>query len=408
MASEYWLISTRNAGEPTPGDDTETRKSISKLSKDLDDCAQVNRFELPELRVGTLDKLMNAGDTLQKVDLVVESAIRKIERQFGELNVNNELLSVDGKPTLQYLENFHWNAAKYPTQRAVDELIKSIRVSVAKMEQELKDSSAYCAEKKSSVQVLERQKGGNLMVANLNDVLTSKINPSMIHDSPYLRTCVIIVPKALNKEFLASYAAIGDTLVGYGPETDRDQVKGSPVVPESATLISTDNDGYSAYLITILKKFYEEFKVASQSARFLVRDYDFRAAEKALRYIEEEGDGMSALDVSKREYEEASMNLRNWCKTHYGDAFMAWIHIKAIRVFVESVLRYGLPVNFAAALVLPKKKNSDKRVREKLARLFADLDNSGMMQMSVDEGLAGEEIYPYVSYKIMPMAGEGH
>ena len=28
------------------------------------------------------------------------------------------------------------------------------------------------------------------------------------------------------------------------------------------------------------------------------------------------------------------------------ESFMAWIHVKALRVFVESVLRYGLPVNF--------------------------------------------------------------
>ena len=39
-----------------------------------------------------------------------------------------------------------------------------------------------------------------------------------------------------------------------------------------------------------------------------------------------------------------------WCKTHYGDAFVAWMHIKVIRVFVESVLRYGLPVDFTAVL----------------------------------------------------------
>ena len=42
--------------------------------------------------------------------------------------------------------------------------------------------------------------------------------------------------------------------------------------------------------------------------------------------------------------------LTRWCKTHYGEAFVAWMHIKVIRVFVESVLRYGLPVDFTAVL----------------------------------------------------------
>lgn len=40
-----------------------------------------------------------------------------------------------------------------------------------------------------------------------------------------------------------------------------------------------------------------------------------------------------------------------WCRTHFAEAFSSWMHIKALRVFTESVLRYGLPVNFVAALV---------------------------------------------------------
>ena len=30
---------------------------------------------------------------------------------------------------------------------------------------------------------------------------------------------------------------------------------------------------------------------------------------------------------------------------------MAWVHVLALRVFVETVLRYGLPLSFVAALV---------------------------------------------------------
>mgnify|MGYP000554300181 CR=1 FL=1 len=42
--------------------------------------------------------------------------------------------------------------------------------------------------------------------------------------------------------------------------------------------------------------------------------------------------------------------LLRWWKSPSGDAFVAWMHIKAIRVFVESVLRYGLPVDFTSVL----------------------------------------------------------
>ena len=31
--------------------------------------------------------------------------------------------------------------------------------------------------------------------------------------------------------------------------------------------------------------------------------------------------------------------------------FKAWIHVKAIRTFVEAVLRFGIPVNFQAIVL---------------------------------------------------------
>jgi V-type H+-transporting ATPase subunit C len=75
--------------------------------------------------------------------------------------------------------------------------------------------------------------------------------------------------------------------------------------------------------------------------RFIVRDnfsWDPSLASKSgvvLEQLQVEVDGMKAA-------------LTRWCKNHYGDAFVAWMHIKVIRVFVEAVLRYGLPVDFTA------------------------------------------------------------
>ena len=44
-------------------------------------------------------------------------------------------------------------------------------------------------------------------------------------------------------------------------------------------------------------------------------------------------------------------------------------------MFVESVLRYGLPVNFQAAIIKPQKKGS-KRLRDALDHLYSHLNSS--------------------------------
>lgn len=40
--------------------------------------------------------------------------------------------------------------------------------------------------------------------------------------------------------------------------------------------------------------------------------------------------------------------------------FSSWIHITAVRLFVESILRYGLPPQFLAALMRPNPKTIPK------------------------------------------------
>ena len=51
-----------------------------------------------------------------------------------------------------------------------------------------------------------------------------------------------------------------------------------------------------------------------------------------------------------------AVQLYRWLKVNFGECFTAWIHVKALRVFVESVLRFGLPVNFQGMVLAPQRK----------------------------------------------------
>lgn len=98
--------------------------------------------------------------------------------------------------------------------------------------------------------------------------------------------------------------------------------------------------------------------------------------------------------------------LLRWLKVNFSEAFIAWIHLKALRVFVESVLRYGLPVNFQAVLLQPHKKSSTKRLREVLNSVFRHLDQvaaASILDASVEiPGLQlnNQDYFPYVYFHI--------
>lgn len=98
--------------------------------------------------------------------------------------------------------------------------------------------------------------------------------------------------------------------------------------------------------------------------------------------------------------------LLRWLKVNFSEAFIAWIHIKALRVFVESVLRYGLPVNFQAVLLQPHKKSATKRLREVLNSVFRHLDEvaaASILDASVEIPglqLSNQDYFPYVYFHI--------
>lgn len=93
-----------------------------------------------------------------------------------------------------------------------------------------------------------------------------------------------------------------------------------------------------------------------------------------------------------------------WLRVNFSDSFIARIHVKALRVFVESVLRYGLPVNLQAMLL----QKTHKKIKDMLDNCYQHLDNQGFSSSMYDANsleipglsLAHQEYYPYVFYQI--------
>jgi V-type H+-transporting ATPase subunit C len=355
------------------------------------------------MRVGTLEKLMAAGDNLAKVDSSVEGVIRKIERASQELHESGDELIVEGQPVIPYLEHFTWAAQKYQATRPIEELVKLITANVQKIDDELKEAMGAYQESKHILNALQRKKGGNLL-ANVSEYIKD-VDPEIFLDTEYLATVMIVINRNMERQFLETYESLAPDAVGYGPEEDRQSILGSPVVPQSAKKIAEDKDGFILYVVTILKNFKDVFAQACQKARFTLRDPALdRKAEGETPQDEESPETKFA--AAEIEYEQSKNQLRRWAKTHYGEAFIAWMHIKTIRLFVEAVLVYGLPVDFSAFLIKPKKKSSEKKIRTHLMKLHCSL--TGTVESPIEPSTAAgrDAYYPYVSFAFKPFASE--
>jgi len=105
------------------------------------------------------------------------------------------------------------------------------------------------------------------------------------------------------------------------------------------------------------------------------------------------------IELAKKKKDLWSYLLR-WCTTTYAEVFASWIHLKAIRLYVESALRYGLPVNFTAILLEPL-RGKESKLRSELKVLYGKLAG-GNVNLNANEnepdisGLTSGEFYPYV------------
>lgn len=98
----------------------------------------------------------------------------------------------------------------------------------------------------------------------------------------------------------------------------------------------------------------------------------------------------------------------HWCQAHFGEVYSAWIHLKIIRAFVESVLRYSLPVNILAVLVEPNMKK-EKNVKIALTNAIAKIQPSLITKKfdinNEDEDDDDFETLPFVCHKFNIIGG---
>eukprot|EP01135_Chromosphaera_perkinsii_P008605 Nk52_evm47s1401 gene=Nk52_evmTU47s1401 len=371
--SQYWLVSA-----PADGSKENTFKCLNNATSVSSDLSDNYRFNIPELKVGTLDSLMSVSDDMIKVDQYMESVIRKLTSQIVDLLDDHkdkipESFQVHGVDPNQFLCNFEWDSAKYPVKNSVSDLSDLLSKTVSDIESSLRNKvSAYTAVR-NNIQSIDRKATGNLLVRTLDDIVKKEM---FVQDSENLTTLVVAVPKALFKDWKIKY----ETLT-------------KMVVPRSTELIAEDNE-YGLFTVTLFTRVVDEFKNVARENKFTVRDFIFN--EESLKHSLDEKEKLE-VDLKK-----LWSTLVRWCRTNFGEAFSAWIHLKALRVFVESVLRYGLPANFQAVVMKPIGKN-DKKLRDTLNKLYAHLDRRGGVAGGPDVEIPGfthQEYYPYVYFKV--------
>ena len=192
----------------------------------------------------------------------------------------------------------------------------------------------------------------------------------LVQESEYLETHLIAVPKVMVKEFSKSYESLSPM-----------------VVPRSATPLTSDAE-FVLYAVTTFKKHSSEFVHKCRERRWIPREYERKEGGKEKEQKE--------LERVGQEERKLRVEILRLARTGWGEAVMVWIHVLALRVFVETVLRYGLPLEFVAALVQTTPKAA-KKARYALDGAYAYLggnalarDKKGRVSTKDDAAMSNE------------------
>ncbi|OEL31987.1 V-type proton ATPase subunit C [Dichanthelium oligosanthes] len=326
MATRYWIVSLP---VQSPG------ATASSLWSRLQDSISRHSFDTP----------------LYRSNIFVEGVSHKIRRQIEELEraggVDSGALTVDGVPVDTYLTRFVWDEGKYPTMSPLKEIVGSIQSQVAKIEDDMKVRSAEYNTVRSQLTAINRKQSGSLAVRDLSNL----VKPEDMVTSEHLVTLLAIVSKYSQKDWMSSYESL-DTFV----------------VPRSSKKLYEDNE-YALYTVTLFAKVVDNFKVRAREKGFQVRDFEYSPEAQESRKEE--------MEKLLQDQEAMRTSLLQWCYASYSEVFSSWMHFCAVRVFVESILRYGLPPSFLSAVLAPSTK-SEKKVRSILEELCGNVHRMGL------------------------------
>jgi len=329
-----WLIAVPNDGD-AEGLHSEITSKLAQQSRSSQ--PSVSELGIPAFKTGTLDSLITLSEELPKQDAFFTSTVAKAVDTLRNLLNNDpaklaQHIQVNQRSIDDYiLKGWRWNEGRYGVQRSLRETVDILNKEMASIDNMMKSKLNNYNLVKGSLVQMQRKRTGNLSARSLVDVVSKE---DMIQDSEYMQTCLVAVPKTLTKEWNAKYERLT-----------------AMVVPRSSSPIASD-DEYTLFGVVIFKKVHDAFVQSCRENKFIVRDFVYSEEQ-----IDKQREELETAEVTEK---ELWTELLRVSRTNFSESFQILVHLKILRLFVESVLRYGLPANYLGLAIKPDAKSTKK------------------------------------------------
>lgn len=345
---------------------------------------ELREVQFPSFKVGTLDSLVQQSEELAKLDIQLHNSIGKVLETLVNLSNNNAInnsgnvttesitkilkLKVDGMDSIDYFEKFQWKQSRFRLDKSIEDLIKLISNEGLQLDSDLRSQYQIYNNAKSNLLACQRKQNGDLSVKSLHDVVSKQ---NFVMNSDHLKTVLLAVPTSLQSQFLNSYESI------------------SPfVVPRSANEISKDAE-YILYGITLFKKYEIQFLTAARENKWIPRDFEY--SDEIIEKMKNE------FTIAQKEETSLKNDLTRLAREAYSEISLCWVHIKLLRAFVESVLRYGLPPTFLCYILKLSNSKDLAKAKSDCIERFGYLGGNAFTKDNKGKVVKDNSLHEYAS-----------
>lgn len=386
------------------------------------DIASLYRIPLPDFKVGTLDTLVSSGEELARLDPLFEGAVTRLVKNLANALLNDlnssqpnldpaqkpdiserlkSILRVHGTHSLStHVKSFRWNSLKYRADVPILDTVRTLEQEMDHIDSLLKVKLGAHTIQRNALADIERRTTGSFHTRNLTSYMrdalfsygimsaqsssdnlgslseksvfsSNKESPNVENDekinlknesnaegnykvdenspkkitlpcpfeedqtkgSEYITALLVIVPKNEQIVWESSYERLVEM-----------------VIPRSSHLMA-EEDSLLLYSVAIMSRAVDAFLKAASEKKWNTKRCFYDARTEAA--------DTSAKDALLADAASQRAQILRLLETNFGELFSAWVHVKMLRLFVESVLRYGLPPHFLyISLRLPDQPNS--------------------------------------------------
>lgn len=253
-------------------------------------------------------------------------------------------------------------------------------------------------ELKNNYAQLVKKEGTNFLTQDISEAIYSKTNLSVkdlfveTHSSETFATVVAIVHKTKIQGFLGQYEKVI-------PFNEQSGIFGA--VPRTAkSLDIEDKDGHQLWRVVVLRDKLDEYLKEGRNQGLVLRKfvYNYEAYQKELQLRTELENKLTSVKTQ----------LAGRSLYAFSELFIALLHLKVIRAFIDGVLRFGIPPRFYIGIVHPI-KGQEKNLLNSLNDKFDDKALAGMYgggsSKEGDAEIGGEEFFSFVSVPLTTPIG---